>query len=68
MPVRQVAVGQSAYNFSPLKLGNYTLWVSSAGTLYIKNGTPASETDGTVVGHTNIRTKTMLKAAPNEDG
>jgi hypothetical protein len=42
--------GQSGYNFEPLKLGNYVLWVDSTGDLRIKNGTPTSETDGTVVG------------------
>ena len=42
--------GQSAWNFSPLKLGNYVLWVDSTGDLRIKNGAPASDTDGTIVG------------------
>jgi hypothetical protein len=42
--------GQSSWNFSPLKLGNYVLWVDSTGDLRIKNGVPTSDTDGTVVG------------------
>lgn len=33
-----------------LKFGSYSLWVSSTGKLYIKNGVPTSDTDGTVVG------------------
>ena len=41
---------QSSWNFQPLKLGNYALWVDSSGRLRIKNGTPTSETDGTIVG------------------
>lgn len=42
--------GQSGWNFEPLKLGNYVLWVDNTGDLRIKNGTPTSDTDGTVVG------------------
>jgi hypothetical protein len=42
--------GQSDWNYEPLKLGNYVLWVDSTGDLRIKNGTPTSETDGTIVG------------------
>jgi hypothetical protein len=34
----------------PLYLGTYALWVASDGKLYIKSGTPTSDTDGTVVG------------------
>lgn len=35
----------------PLKMGDYTLWVNAtSGKLYIKNGTPTSDTDGTIVG------------------
>jgi hypothetical protein len=34
----------------PLKLGAYYLWVDGTGALRIKNGAPASATDGTVVG------------------
>jgi len=33
-----------------LRLGNYHIWVDSAGDLRIKNGAPTSSTDGTVVG------------------
>lgn len=42
--------GQSSWLYEPLKLGNYTLWVDGSGVLRIKNGTPTSPTDGTVVG------------------
>lgn len=35
---------------SALKLGAYTFWVDSAGRVRIKGGTPASDTDGTIVG------------------
>jgi Pectate lyase superfamily protein len=38
------------YNQGMLRLGNYRLWVDSTGDLRIKNGTPSSDTDGTVVG------------------
>lgn len=34
----------------PIKFGAYSLWVASNGKLYIKNGAPASDMDGTVVG------------------
>lgn len=40
----------SAWNTKHLKLGTYEFWVDSAGKLRIKNGTPTSDTDGTVVG------------------
>ena len=33
-----------------LKFGSYSLWVSSTGKLYIKNGVPTSDTDGSIVG------------------
>lgn len=42
--------GQSGWNFKPLKLGSYVLWVDSTGDLRIKFGTPTSDTDGTIVG------------------
>jgi hypothetical protein len=45
-----LAAGQSAWNYNPLRLGSYTLWVDATGDLRIKNGTPTSDTDGTVVG------------------
>ena len=32
------------------KLGNYSLWVDATGKVRINNGTPASDTSGTVVG------------------
>ncbi|MBN8809798.1 MULTISPECIES: glycosyl hydrolase family 28-related protein [Sphingomonas] len=34
----------------PVWLGSYALWVDGSGTLRIKSGTPASDTDGQVVG------------------
>lgn len=45
-----LSAGQSAWNFNPLKMGNYVLWVDATGDLRIKNGAPTSDTDGTVVG------------------
>jgi len=45
-----VETGESAWNFDPLKLGAYVLWVDSTGDLRIKNGSPTSDTDGTIVG------------------
>lgn len=38
------------WNGGTLWMGNYALWVDSTGDLRIKNGAPASDTDGTVVG------------------
>lgn len=35
---------------APIWIGAYALWVSSRGKLYVKNGTPSSDTDGTIVG------------------
>lgn len=40
----------SAWNASHHRIGSYHLWVDSSGRLRIKNGAPASDTDGTVVG------------------
>jgi len=45
-----VETGESAWNFDPLKLGDYVLWVDATGDLRIKNGSPTSDTDGTIVG------------------
>lgn len=42
--------GASTYAKGHLVLGAYHIWVNTAGKLYIKSGTPASDTDGTVVG------------------
>jgi hypothetical protein len=47
---RSLSIGQSDWNFSPLVMGNYYLWVDSTGDLRIKNGAPTSDTDGTIVG------------------
>lgn len=41
---------QSGWNFQPLILGAYYLWVDATGDLRIKNGAPTSDTDGVVVG------------------
>jgi hypothetical protein len=46
----QLRSQQSSWNFQPLSLGSYSLWVTSSGKLMIKNGIPTSETDGTIVG------------------
>jgi len=43
------ASGATGY-LHPLYLGSYAFWVASNGKLYLKNGTPTSDTDGTVVG------------------
>jgi len=43
------ASGATGYT-KPLYLGLFALWVDSTGDLRIKNGPPASDTDGTVVG------------------
>lgn len=40
----------SAWNYNPLRLGAYYLWVDATGDLRIKNGAPTFDTDGTVVG------------------
>jgi hypothetical protein len=40
----------SAWDYNPLILGSYYLWVDATGDLRIKSGAPASDTDGTVVG------------------
>jgi hypothetical protein len=42
--------GNSGWDKHPLTLGSYYLWVDATGDLRIKNGAPASDTDGTVVG------------------
>jgi len=40
----------SNWNYNPLRLGAYYLWVDATGDLRIKSGAPAFDTDGTVVG------------------
>jgi hypothetical protein len=53
-----IAVSATTANFLPptgyvqtLRMNNYRLWVDpTSGDLYIKNGIPANNTDGTVVG------------------
>ena len=38
------------WNTSHIQMGTYHLWIDSSGRLRIKNGVPASDTDGVVVG------------------
>lgn len=45
-----LASTSSSYTDLPLKIGSYSIWISNAGKLMIKNGTPSTDTDGTVVG------------------
>ena len=40
----------SNWNYNPLRLGAYYLWVDATGVLRIKNGAPTFAADGTVVG------------------
>ena len=47
---QQLDIDQSGWNFNPLILGGYHLWIDSSGRLRIKSGAPASDTDGVVVG------------------
>ena len=42
--------GAGTWNGGNLRLGDYRLWVDATGDLRIKNGDPASDTDGVVVG------------------
>ncbi len=45
-----LTIKSAGYQY-PLKLGGFCLWVNAtSGKLYIKNGTPTSDTDGTIVG------------------
>lgn len=44
------AVTGGAWNTGHARLGPYRLWVDAAGRLRIKNGAPASDTDGAIVG------------------
>lgn len=39
-----------AWDGAHLILGTYHLWMSSTGKLYVKNGSPSGDTDGTIVG------------------
>lgn len=45
-----IETSTAAWNRSPLKLGEYHLWIDAGGLLRIKNGAPAGDTDGTIVG------------------
>ena len=40
----------SNWNYNPLRIGANYLWVDATGKLRIKNGAPAFDVDGTVVG------------------
>lgn len=42
--------GNGSWNGPHMIMGAYHLWVTSSGVLRIKNGSPTSETDGSVVG------------------
>lgn len=42
--------GAEISHVNPFQLGSYNLWVDTSGKLRIKNGTPTSTTDGTIVG------------------
>lgn len=48
--VRSLHTNASVWSAQPLQLGGYRLWVDGGGRLRIKNGAPASDTDGTIVG------------------
>lgn len=37
-------------NVDRLKLGNYNLWIDGSGRLRVKNGSPANDLDGNIVG------------------
>jgi hypothetical protein len=52
LTVAGVSIGcaSSLWSNEPLKLGSYTLWVDSTGDLRIVSGSPASDTDGAIVG------------------
>lgn len=43
-------VSDGAWDSPLFRLGDYRFWVDSAGDLRIKNGTPTSDADGSVVG------------------
>ena len=43
-------IGTGTWDGEHMVMGTYHLWVSASGKLYIKNGIPSSDTDGTVVG------------------
>jgi hypothetical protein len=45
-----LSISNMAWNVSTFRMGAYYLWVDGSGRLRIKNGAPASDTDGTVVG------------------
>lgn len=48
--IKDTAGNGGTWNTSHAVLGIYHLWVDSSGRLRIKNSTPTSDTDGTVVG------------------
>lgn len=44
------ASGNTGYDGAHLVLGSFHLWVATTGKLYLKNGVPTTDTDGTIVG------------------
>lgn len=42
--------GNSGWNTAHLRMGIYHIWVDSSSRLRIKNSSPISDTDGTVIG------------------
>jgi hypothetical protein len=49
-PTTAADLGQPMTGVRTLRLGPHRLWVDGVGALRVKNGIPASDTDGTVVG------------------
>jgi hypothetical protein len=47
---KKLSAGSAWNSTNLLQLGNYRFWIDSSGRLRIKNGVPASDTDGTIVG------------------
>jgi hypothetical protein len=49
-PKVRLNVGEAWDDANKITLGEYRIWVDSAGKLRIKSGEPTSDTDGTIVG------------------
>jgi hypothetical protein len=45
-----VTIDNQGWNAGMFRLGAYRLWVDATGALRIKNGAPANDLDGSVVG------------------
>jgi hypothetical protein len=45
-----LTVANQGWNANTFRMGSYYFWVDATGDFRIKNGAPASDTDGTVVG------------------